>query len=146
MIKIYIMINFKIISEYLYLNIESNLFKNIQNDQNLVFKVTTTILLSLGCLYLLKIWHSYSFFTKRGIRTPPIEFFFGNARPIFKNKNISEQLRDWTKIYGKVFGFFEGHQPVFVTSDVDIIQECLIKQASNFSARKVNFRYFISHL
>jgi hypothetical protein len=34
--------------------------------------------------------------------------------------------------------FYEGHQPVLVTSDLDIIQEIFIKQYSNFAARRVN--------
>ena len=36
-----------------------------------------------------------------------------------------------------LFSFYEGHIPVLVTSDVDIIQEVFIKQYGNFSARKV---------
>ena len=33
--------------------------------------------------------------------------------------------------------YYEGHLPVLITSDVDIIQEVLVKQFANFSARKV---------
>ena len=33
------------------------------------------------------------------------------------------------------------HLPVMVTSDLDILQEILIKQYANFSARKVNLNY-----
>lgn len=61
---------------------------------------------------------------------------------MFKKKNLSDQYREWTELYGKTYGYFEGHQPVFVTSDLDIIQDILIKQSSNFAARKVNFYLF----
>jgi hypothetical protein len=44
-----------------------------------------------------------------------------------------------TKKYGKTYGIFEGHLPIMVTSDLDIIQEVFIKQSTNFSARKVTF-------
>jgi hypothetical protein len=46
-------------------------------------------------------------------------------------------LKKWTEIYGKTYGYFEGHLPVMVTSDLDIIEEICVKQYSNFSARKV---------
>lgn len=45
-------------------------------------------------------------------------------------------MREWTQKYGKTYGYFEGHLPVLVTSDLDIIQEVYIKQYSNFSAKK----------
>ena len=36
----------------------------------------------------------------------------------------------------------QGHLPVLVTSDLDLIQEIFIKQYSNFSARKVLEKFF----
>lgn len=44
----------------------------------------------------------------------------------------------WTKTYGKTYGYYQGHLPILVTSDLDIIQEVFIKKSKNFSARKVN--------
>ena len=40
---------------------------------------------------------------------------------------------------------FEGHLPILITSDLDIIQEIFIKQSSNFSARKVDILVFIQN-
>ena len=37
-----------------------------------------------------------------------------------------------------LYRYYEGHYPVLVTSDLDLIQEVFIKQSKNFSARKVN--------
>ena len=37
----------------------------------------------------------------------------------------------------KIHRIFEGHLPILVTSDLEIIQEVFIKQSTNFSARKV---------
>ncbi len=45
-------------------------------------------------------------------------------------------IRNWTNEYGKVYGYFEGHLPVLVISDLSMVQEILVKQYSNFSARK----------
>ena len=47
-------------------------------------------------------------------------------------------MKAWTKKYGKTYGYYEGHLPIIVTSDTDIIQDVFIKQFGNFIARKVN--------
>lgn len=36
-----------------------------------------------------------------------------------------------------IIGFFQGHTPMIVTSDLDFISEVFIKQYNNFSAKKV---------
>jgi cytochrome P450 len=44
----------------------------------------------------------------------------------------------WTKEFGSVYGYFEGHQPILVTSDLEIINEVFVKQyITNFAARKL---------
>nr|UOU03266.1 cytochrome P450 3045C6-2 [Brachionus rubens] len=103
---------------------------------SLVIKTFFTLASATAVVYLGKIWYAYRFFNKRGLKGPQPEFFYGNYREIRKNRNYSEVIRDWTKKYGKTYGYFEGHQPVLVTSDLDIIQQVFIKQTSNFNARK----------
>ena len=44
---------------------------------------------------------------------------------------------NWAKKYGNVFGFYEGPTPILVISDPDMVMEVLVKQFSNFHARKV---------
>nr|ATW72306.1 cytochrome p450 CYP3045C15 [Brachionus calyciflorus] len=109
--------------------------KQILNDldKRFILGITT---LGLSLFYLGKIWHSYGYFKRRGFNNPKSEFLFGNVRSVFKKKNLSEQFYEWTKTYGKTYGYFEGHLPVYVTSDLDFIQEIFIKQSSNFAARK----------
>lgn len=46
-------------------------------------------------------------------------------------------LKEWTWKYGKTYGYYEGHLPILVTSDLNLIEQIFIKQYSNFSARKV---------
>nr|AHL88987.1 cytochrome p450 3045C4 [Brachionus koreanus] len=113
--------------------------KNTELDFLFSIKTASISIASLSVAYLAKIWHSYRFFMKRGLKSPEHEFFYGNFRHIHQNKNYSEVLRDWTKQYGKPYGYFEGHLPVIVTSDLDIIQEVFIKQSTNFSARKKSY-------
>lgn len=52
-------------------------------------------------------------------------------------KNESNVVNKWTKELGQTYGYFEGHLPILVTSDLEIIQEVFIKQFNNFSGRKV---------
>lgn len=52
-------------------------------------------------------------------------------------KNYSDALREWTKTYGNLYGYYEGHLPIMVTSDLNIIEEVFFKQFPNFTARKV---------
>lgn len=103
--------------------------------------LTTTKILSLTAIgtisiYIAKIWYSYKFFEKRGVPTPPYEFFFGNFREIRKSKKFSKVIRQWTEKYGKIYGYYQGHTPMLVISDLDFINEVFIKQYTNFSAKK----------
>ena len=61
------------------------------------------------------------------------------------NKTQSEAIKNWTKTLNeKTYGYYEGHLPIIVTSDCDIIQEVFIKQFGNFIARKVNFKFLFT--
>nr|QEV83793.1 cytochrome P450 [Brachionus rotundiformis] len=105
-------------------------------DSNFWLKFTIITFPTLVTFYLIKIWNSYQFFKKRGIKTPEYRFFWGNNLELTKNSNYSDVIRNWTKKYGKTYGYYEGHQPIFVTSDLDVIQEVFLKQSSNFAGRK----------
>ena len=45
-------------------------------------------------------------------------------------------MREWTQNLGKTYGYYEGHYPILVTSDISMIQEVFIKQFANFTGRK----------
>lgn len=73
---------------------------------------------------------------------------------------MHEAFSDWSKQYGKTFGYaiapgdpkclsltdafpnryYEGGLPVLVTSDVDILHEVFVKRFSIFHGRKVRDR------
>nr|QUF59376.1 cytochrome p450 CYP3045A1 [Brachionus angularis] len=99
-------------------------------------KVLSLSAFGLFFLYCGKIWYSYKFFQKRNIKTPPYQFFFGNLTEIRKDKKLSKVIRQWTEKYGKTYGFYQGHTPYLVTSDLELINEIFIKQYNNFSAKK----------
>ena len=45
-------------------------------------------------------------------------------------------FREWTKKYGKVFGFYEGTTPTLAVADPDMVREILIKQFNKFEQRQ----------
>lgn len=112
--------------------------KHLDFELNLsnALKITGSALVGASAIYFAKIWTSYSFLKKKGIKTPPPKFIHGNTQEIFE-KQYSNCLKEWTKKYGKTYGYYEGHLPIIVTSDVEIINEVFVKKfSSNFSARK----------
>jgi thromboxane-A synthase len=104
-------------------------------DLAIGLKILGGSLAGFSLIYLGKVLYSYNFFKSRGIKTPKYKFFFGHLLDI-SERNYSECLQQWTKEYGKTYGYYEGHLPVLVTSDLDIVQEIFINQFSNFTARK----------
>ncbi len=65
--------------------IQFSVNKSISLHANLT-KILSASALSLFLIYCGKLWYSYRFFKKRGLKTPPYEFFFGNFREIRKDK------------------------------------------------------------
>ncbi|GMS94950.1 hypothetical protein PENTCL1PPCAC_17125, partial [Pristionchus entomophagus] len=73
---------------------------------------------------------------RRGIPGPEPELLFGNLREIWDfKKPRSLVLRDWTKQFGKVYGFFEGQRPIIVVSDFETINEIVVKKFDHFYSR-----------
>jgi cytochrome P450 len=62
--------------------------------------------------------------------------FFGNFADLIKTKRLSISIKQWTEKYGRIFGYFEGHTPILVISDPDILQDIFIKSFSNFHSRR----------
>ncbi|CAF4672883.1 unnamed protein product [Rotaria socialis] len=81
----------------------------------------------------------YNYFVQWNIPGPPPQFFFGHLRKLWSAPLSFEQIRDWTHLYGSIYGIFEGTHPVYIVSDVDFLQEVYIKQFSSFHSRPLNF-------
>jgi cytochrome P450 len=87
-------------------------------------------------LYLGKIWHAYGHFKRLGIKSVKTHFLTGNLTELRKN-GFAKSFSAWSKqLDSKTYGYFEGHTPILVTTDLDLIQEIFIKRFSNFSFRK----------
>ncbi|CAF0806821.1 unnamed protein product [Didymodactylos carnosus] len=106
--------------------------------------ILLSILICLCLTYILRIFTRYQYFKQRNIPTPPYEFFYGHLRAIWNVQSRSKLMQEWTRIYGKIYGIFEGTTPVYVVSDVDFLQDVFIKQFSNFYARRPTVAFNLS--
>ncbi|CAF0743422.1 unnamed protein product [Rotaria sp. Silwood1] len=72
-----------------------------------------------------------------GLPGPTPRFFFGNLIELFTHSRHSAAcLADWTREYGKIFGYYIGHTPVICVSDPDLLQEIFITKFSHFHSRR----------
>ena len=94
------------------------------------------LLLTIIIVYLWRLRKAYDFFVQRGIPGPSPTFFFGNFLPILKSRRPSLAYKQWTAKFGHVFGFFEGHTPILVISDPDILQDLFITSFSQFHSHR----------
>lgn len=86
--------------------------------------------------YLRHIRKAYDFFTRLGIPGPPPTLFFGNFLKIIRTRVPSIALQEWTSKYGPVFCYFEGHTPILVISEPDVLQDVFVKSFSKFHSRR----------
>ena len=91
--------------------------------QNRSMFVTIILLALLVIIYLVHIYRCYSFFKRLGIDGPRPTFFMGNLADFARTKRISISIQNWTNQFGRIYGYFEGHTPVLVISDPDILDK-----------------------
>jgi cytochrome P450 len=112
------------------------LIEVIKEKMLLLTGVLLALLLVVIVAYLWHIRPAYEFFTKLNIPGPPPILFFGNFLDVIKSRRLSLNINKWTEKYGRIFGYFEGHTPILVVSDPDILQDIFIKSFSNFNSRR----------
>ncbi|UJR37833.1 hypothetical protein I4U23_030523 [Adineta vaga] len=100
------------------------------------FILLLTTFICLLAIYLIHIHRCYSFFKKYGIKGPQPTFLLGNLADFIRTKRISISIHNWTQQFGRIYGYFEGHTPIFVISDPDILHEIYIKNFSKFHSRR----------
>jgi cytochrome P450 len=71
-----------------------------------------------------------------GIDGPCPTFFLGNVADFVRTQRISISIQNWTKQFGRIYGYFEGHTPVLVISDPDILDKIFLKSFSKFHSRR----------
>jgi hypothetical protein len=71
-----------------------------------------------------------------GLKGPSPSFIFGDVVNLAKLGPPEYDLQ-MLKKHGKIMGYFEGDQPVILTSDVKFIKAVMIKDFSHFTNRRV---------
>jgi cytochrome P450 len=101
--------------------------------------LTGTLVALLFIVIIAYLWHiqkAYDFFIRINIPGPAPILFFGNFLEIIKHRGQSNAIKHWTNEYGHIFGYFEGHTPILVISDPDVLQDVFIKSFSKFYSRR----------
>ncbi|KAK6755821.1 hypothetical protein RB195_014295 [Necator americanus] len=79
------------------------------------------------------------YWKRRGIPGPPGIPFLGNLYSLTdRSRPVGLVVKEWTKVYGKVYGIQEGLRRTLVVSDVEIIRELFMTKFECFYGRKVN--------
>ena len=94
------------------------------------------LIIVITILIICLIYHRLNYFYRRSIPSPPIRsLIFGHLYDLWSVPLYSEQLRQWSKKYGSIYGLFEGTRPLYVLSDVKLIEEVFVKQFHRFHSR-----------
>ncbi|XP_049529192.1 thromboxane-A synthase-like [Dermacentor silvarum] len=96
--------------------------------------ITTVILLFVH--WLMKRRDHFNFFKKLGIPGPTPNIFFGNILEMYR-KSPAKAYREWIDKYGDVVGYFNGHRPVILTADLDLLKKVQIKDFHDFPDRSL---------
>lgn len=100
----------------------------------LIFLIIILCLIYL--IFLIRRCHLH--FKKQSITSPPLtSYIYGHFHLLWNSKNFSEQLYQWTKMYGSIYGLVAGTRPVYIVSDTDFLQEVFINQFSKFHGRHI---------
>jgi hypothetical protein len=102
-----------------------------------------------GFSYFIYLKNCYRYLKSLGYDHPPPKFFVGNLLEFKSQQNsvkkglikpaishYSKTLRRFTSKYGKIYGFYEGHSPVIVLADADLVTEFFINQNKLTSFRR----------
>ncbi|GMR30908.1 hypothetical protein PMAYCL1PPCAC_01103, partial [Pristionchus mayeri] len=77
-----------------------------------------------------------NYWRRRGIAGPEASIALGNLNSLRDNSRPrSLVIKEWTRQYGKVDGFHEGYRKILVISDIEMMNEMLVKKFDLFTSR-----------
>ena len=89
-------------------------------------------------MYLLpfrKLKQKYSYWSSRGVGGPPPVIPLGNIHHLLASNRGPGDL-ERTQQYGKIYGFYQGTQPVLMVTDPQLIKQILVKDFAQFANRQ----------
>lgn len=107
-----------------------------------MLSLLTLLTLLLSSIYLLYIWlkKKYSFWSDRGVLTPPINIGWGNYRdPLLQKKSFAESLHEFYRFFktngvphGGLYSFTS---PIYMPVDINIVKNILQNDFDHFVDR-----------
>ncbi|KAM4594183.1 cytochrome P450 3A30 [Fundulus diaphanus] len=99
---------------------------------------TWTLLVAFVTLLLVYAYWPYGTFKRLGISGPKPIPFFGTM--LHYRRGFFTFDQECNKKYGKVWGIYDGRQPVLCVTDPEIIKAVLVKECLSFFTNRRNFR------
>ena len=85
----------------------------------------------------------FSYWRSKNIDGPPPTIIFGNSLTIFQPGH--ERDVNWIKTYGKVYGFYQGVNPVLSVADPEILKDILVRDFPAFADRQGAYHKIQKH-
>lgn len=102
------------------------------------FLVTGFSFVAISTLYYYK--NHYNYWRKKNVKGPTPFPFIGNLPTILFSDRMKLDL-EWLKKYGKVYGTYQGKQPVLVVCDPEVVNQICIKDFDAFPNHEHNEFY-----
>lgn len=89
-------------------------------------------------LFYLRRKNQQQVFKSLGIPGPEPHWFFGNLLDFNPNSHpFIFWIKEGTKKYGKIWGYYEGPKPILVISDLECVQDVFVKHFASFHGRRL---------
>lgn len=107
-----------------------NTIKNIEQNVDIA-AVTICFIVTLSAYAIYSYKKTYTFWSRRGVKGPTPLPFFGNALTYILNPLPDMDMMN-RKIYGRMYGVYDGTTPVLFISDPEIIEKVFITNHNSF--------------
>ncbi|KAG7207142.1 hypothetical protein KM043_001014 [Ampulex compressa] len=95
--------------------------------------------LAIGILYLY-CKCKLSYWSSRGVKTPPTHWLFGNFKDVFTFKKppgqVLRDIYDWAEPEDPYIGFYIFHKPMLLVRDLELIKRIMVKDFDVFPNRR----------
>lgn len=104
------------------------ILKDFFSEQRNVQLVLAGLVVCLAYLWNRK---TYSYWSNRNVKHPPVIPFFGNSLKYFTKPRRDLEV-ELSRQYGGVYGYYSGSKPILVCADANVIKQICVSSFSNF--------------